>query len=203
MNLSSTPRSVLPASGQTDRWGVFCGTIYERRERDSHRCVPGTSGTVSRVINNSHTIHPMKTLGIIAVFTGLCFASALAAPGDRIDAKDLKNKVTLTLGSKGTIQLKPLANALNEPTLIKDPDEKQPGISVEFKKEPDFLALNLKNRLPKALWYRAAVRLKGRKEYVETSLIVPVAAGLISFETWQDPIEELVLFDFRLTDEKR
>jgi hypothetical protein len=27
-------------------------------------------------------------------------------------------------------------------------------------------------------------------------------AGLVSFETWQEPIEELVLFDFKLTDEK-
>jgi hypothetical protein len=46
------------------------------------------------------------------------------------------------------------------------------------------------------------MRLKVRKEYFETSLIVPVTVGIMGFETWQDPVEELVLFDFKLTDEK-
>lgn len=64
------------------------------------------------------------------------------------------------------------------------------------------MALKLTNGLPKALRYRAAIRIKGRKDYVETSLILPVMTGLVSYETWQDPIEELVLFDFKLTNEK-
>jgi hypothetical protein len=31
---------------------------------------------------------------------------------------------------------------------------------------------------------------------------VPVKAGLFSLELWQEPIEELVLFDFKLVAEK-
>jgi hypothetical protein len=145
----------------------------------------------------------MNLLRLIAFLTLLCTAAAPAAPRDRIDAKALKDKISLTLGTKGTIQFKQQGDALAEPKLVKDADEKQPGISVEFKKHPEFIALMLRNGLPKALRYRAAIRLKGREDYFETSLIVPVMAGLVSFETWQDPIEELVLFEFKLTDEKR
>jgi hypothetical protein len=144
----------------------------------------------------------MTTLRLIAAFTALVVAIASAAPRDRIEPKDLKDKISLTVGSEGTIQFKQQGDAITEPKLIKDPDAKQPGIGVELKLKPEFLALTLQNRLPKALRYRAAVRLKGRKDYFETSLIVPVMSGLVSYETWQDPIEELVLFDFKLTDEK-
>jgi hypothetical protein len=144
----------------------------------------------------------MNALRLIAGITLLGTAISPATPGDQIDPKDFKDKVSLTLGTQGTIQFKQGGNTITSATLIKDPDQKQPGISVEFKKQPEFLNLMLKNGLPKALRYRAAIRMKGRKDYIETSLIVPVMAGLLSFETWQDPIEELILFDFKLTDEK-
>jgi hypothetical protein len=143
----------------------------------------------------------MNILKLIAAIVLLC-AAAEAAPGDQIDPKEHKDAVSLTLGSKGVIQLKQEGGAITAATLIKDPDQKEPGIKVEFKKEPQFLALMLKNALPKSLRYRAAIRTKGSRQFFETSLIVPVTAGLLSYETWQDPIEELVLFEFKLTDEK-
>jgi len=143
----------------------------------------------------------MNILKLITALSLLC-AVATAAPNDRIDLKDIKDKISLTVGSKGTIQFKQEGNVLTEAKLVKDADAKQPGISVELKKEPEFLGLMLKNGLPKALRYRAAIRLKGRKDYFETSLILPVMTGLVSFETWEAPVEELVLFDFKLTDEK-
>jgi hypothetical protein len=145
-------------------------------------------------------MNPLRTVFTFVLL--FAAATAFATPGDRIEPKNLKYKIFLTLGSKGTVQFKQNGDRLTEPTLVKDPDWKQLGIGVEFRKEPKFLALALRNGLPKALRYRAAIRLKDRKEYVETSLIVPIRSGLISFEAWQDPIEELVLFDFKLTDEK-
>jgi hypothetical protein len=137
---------------------------------------------------------------IAAVLLGAAVASA--APRDRIDPKDLKDTVSLKVGSKGVIQFKQQGDAITEPKLVQNADPKEPGVTVEFKKNENQLMLALQNQLPKALRYRAAIRLKGRREFVETSLIVPVMAGLYSFESWQDPIEELVLFDFKLTDEK-
>ena len=144
----------------------------------------------------------MNILRLIATVTCLLVVTVLGAPGDRIDDQSLKNPIRLNLGAKGFILLKELPNGQQEATLVPARPGKQPGVSVELKKEPEFIALTLQNRLPKALRYRAAVRLKGSGAYVETSLIVPVTPGLFSFESWQDPIEELVLFDFKLTDEK-
>jgi hypothetical protein len=143
----------------------------------------------------------MNTFTILTVLALLGTASVMAAPNDQIDVQAIKARITLHLGDKGLIQFKRDGNTLAEPKLIQSSDEKAPGVEVEFKKEPEFLMLNLKNRFPKGLFYRAAIRLKGRTDYVETSLITPVGAGLLSLESWQDLIEELVLFDFKLTDE--
>jgi len=144
----------------------------------------------------------MNALKLIAAFALLGTSASLAAPGDQIDPKEYKDSVSLLLGTQGTIQFKQEGDKVTRATLVQDPDQKLQGIRVEFKKQPEFLALMLKNSLPNALRYRAAIRLKGRKGYFETSLIVPVMAGLLSYETWQDPIEELILFEFKLTDEK-
>ena len=63
------------------------------------------------------------------------------------------------------------------------------------------LLLTVENHYLKTLRYRVAMRLKGRKDYIETS-IVPVMAGIFSGESWVDPIEDIILFEFKLTDEK-
>lgn len=144
----------------------------------------------------------MNTLRLVAALTLFLTAAALGAPGDRIAAKDLKGKISLHVGTKGTIQFKQQGDVLAEPMLVSDPDGNLPGVGVACQMEPKLFLLILRNRLSKALRYRAVVRLKGRSEFVETSLIVPVMTGLSSYESWQDPIEELVLFDFQLTDEK-
>ena len=143
----------------------------------------------------------MKTFGLTTALILFCAAAAIAAPRDLIDPKDIKEKVSVTLATKGMIQFKQQGDILSEPKLVKNAAEDKPGISVELRQKDEILTLIVKNRFSKILRYRAAARLKGRKEYVETS-IVPVMAGLFSFENWQDPIEELILFDFKLTDEK-
>ncbi|WP_395739149.1 hypothetical protein [Prosthecobacter sp.] len=125
-----------------------------------------------------------------------------AAPGDPIDPKTFKDTVSLPLGTQGTIQFKQEGAAITAATLVADPDGKLPGIRVDFKQQHEFLGLKVKNALTKALRYRAAIRLKGSKDFQETSLINPIMAGLLGYETWKDPIEELVLFDFKLTAEK-
>ena len=149
----------------------------------------------------------MKNLRIVphlvTLFILLSVATVLAVPGERIDPKSVKHKVSFTLGAKGTIQFKQRGDLLTEPKLS-NKFEEGGGVGGEFRKndkDDRLIGLMVQNRFPKALRYRALMRLKGRKEYVETS-IVPVMAGLLSYESWADPIEELILFDFRLTDEK-
>jgi hypothetical protein len=140
----------------------------------------------------------MNRLRLTTAFIFVCAATAFAAPRDRIDPKALKDKVSLTLGTKGTIQFKRRGDSLTEPKLTKEAQSK-PGMGVEFKKEGQLLTLRVHNPFPKALRCRAAARLKGRREYLETG-IFPVMAGLSSGRSWEDPIEEFILFDFKLTD---
>lgn len=145
----------------------------------------------------------MNALRLLPSLLVVFVAATFAAPGERVDRQAIKDSVTLQLGSAGTIQFKQVGDKLTELKLVKTPEGDQTGIDVEFKKHPEFLAMKLKNNLTKSIRYRAAIRIKGRQDYVETSLIVPVAPGLFSYESWGDPIEELVLFDFQLVDPKK
>jgi hypothetical protein len=143
----------------------------------------------------------MRILLLAAALSFLCTAAALAAPRERIDPKSVRDKISLTLGTKGTIQFKQQGDMLTDPKLGDADDRGKPGMGVELKKEDKLFILVVQNRFPKGLRYRAAARLKGAEDFVETS-VVRVGARLSSFESWDDPIEEIILFDFKLTDEK-
>jgi len=124
---------------------------------------------------------------------------AAAASDDKIDPATLKDKVTIKLGKKLSVQFEQKGNALTHPEVVEKPTGKPPSPTFDFRKTDDNLILTTKNPFSKALKFRALARLKGHKDYFETS-IVPVESGLFSAELWQDPIEELVLFDFKLSD---
>jgi hypothetical protein len=126
-----------------------------------------------------------------------CFAAVKEAP----DPAKIKDKVTLAVGKDVAVQFQQEGNALSAPKIVEKPDGKTPAVTFTFKKEAELLMLNTKNPFTKTFSFRALIRLKGRKDYKETSIIA-IPAGLFSFESWGDPIEEIVLFDFKLTDEK-
>ena len=98
-----------------------------------------------------------------------------------------------------TVQFQAKGGSLNAPKIVEHPDQKQPSVTLDFDKHDATLALHIKNDFPHTLRVRCLMRLKGRKTYSETS-IVPIPAGRGDFEFWRDPIEELVLFDFRLSN---
>lgn len=77
----------------------------------------------------------MNPLKLATALLVLCIASAFAAPRDRIDPKDFKDKVSLKLGDKGTIQFKQQGDVLTEPKLTKQADENNPGMGVDFSKD--------------------------------------------------------------------
>jgi hypothetical protein len=127
--------------------------------------------------------------------------TAVAAPDDKIDPATIKEKVTIELGKKLTVRFEQEGDALTHPKVVEKPEGKTPTPTFDFRKMDDNLILMTRNPFPKDLKFRALARLKGHKEYFETS-IVPVKSGLFSLELWQDPIEELVLFEFKLIDEE-
>ena len=129
----------------------------------------------------------------------VAIATAVAAADDKVDPAKLKDKVTINVGKKLFVQFEQDGNTLTAPKVVEKVAEKPPTPTFDFGKMDDNLVLTTKNPFSKDLKFRALARIKGRKDYFETS-IVPVKSGLFSIELWQDPIEELVLFDFKLTD---
>jgi hypothetical protein len=139
----------------------------------------------------------MKTLGrFIVTMILLSPMSGIAAPP--LDPSKIDDKVTITLGQKLTVQFEARGDSLKAPKIVEQPDQKQPSVTLDFDKHDETLMLHIKNGFPQTLRVRCVMRLKGEKTYSETS-IVPIPAGLGDFEGWRDPIEELVLFDFRLS----
>jgi len=109
--------------------------------------------------------------------------------------------VKISLGKKLFVRFDQKGDALSNPKAVKQEGADRPTPVFDFSEIDDNLMLVKKNPFPKDLKFRALARLKGRKDYFETS-IVPVKSGLFSIELWRDPIEELVLVDFKLVDEK-
>ena len=143
----------------------------------------------------------MSVTRSLAVLLLAAIPTAVAAPDDKVDPPTLKDKVTIDLGKKLVVRFDQKGDALSNPKVVEKAGDGPPTPSFDFRKMGDNLILTTKNPFPKDLTFRALARLKGREDYFETS-IVPVKSGLLSFELWQDPIEELVLFDFKLTDEE-
>ena len=118
-----------------------------------------------------------------------------------VDPAPIKEKLSIKLDQKLDVQFSRKGEAISGPKVVDKPQAGVPTVHIEFKKQDEGLMLATQNPFPKSLAFRALMRYKGRTSYVETS-IVPVGAGLFGIELWQDPIEELVLFDFKLVDDK-
>lgn len=141
----------------------------------------------------------MSIARIFAALLVVAATAAVASSDDKIDPAKLKDKLSIEPGKKLVVRFKQEGNALTDPKVVANPADKAPAPTFDFCAMGDNLVLATKNPFPKDLKFRALPRIKGRKDYFETS-IVPVKAGLFSFELWQDAIEELVLFDFKLID---
>ena len=127
--------------------------------------------------------------------------SAAACHAQTLDPAKLKDKVVIRVGQTLAVQFDRKGDALSRPKIVKAVVENPPTLSLDFRDQEKMLYLTAKNPFAKNLKYRALARHKGHKNYVETS-IAPVMAGLFGVEIWQEPIEELVLFDFKLVSEK-
>ena len=137
----------------------------------------------------------------LAFFLLAAIPAAAVAQEKTIDPATLKDKVTIKLGQKRNVRFEQEGHALVRPKVVDEVAKKPPTPSFDFQKMGDNLILITQNPFTKDLKFRAAMRLKGSKDYVETS-IVPVIGGLFGAELWQDPIEELVLFDFKLVNKQ-
>jgi hypothetical protein len=119
-----------------------------------------------------------------------------AAPKS-VDPAKLEGKITINVEQKLDIQFSLEGDAISEPRIVNIPKPGSSTVHVEFTRMNGNLSLTTKNPFSKSLSFRALARNKGGKTYYETS-IAPVNAGIFGLELWGDPIEELILFDFKL-----
>jgi hypothetical protein len=121
-----------------------------------------------------------------------------------VDPTSIKDKVTIRLGQKIDVRFEYKRATLSNPKIVDAPKDQASTVHIEFNlfnNQADQLMLLSQNPFSKDLSFRAIARHKGLKNYVETS-IIPVRAGHMGFELWREPIEELVLFDFKFVDRK-
>lgn len=126
---------------------------------------------------------------------------ALGAAAGPPDPATIKDKVTITVGKTLLVQFEQKGDTISQPKVVEKADDKAFTPSFEFIESSGNLTLTTRNPFPKDLKFRALARIKGRKTYFETS-IVPVRSGILGIELWPDPIEELILFDFKLEKAK-
>ncbi len=142
-------------------------------------------------------------LGALAALFLLSLSPAFAARGDLIDVSKIQNSVRISLGQKAVVAFDLHGDKLANPRRVQGA-QKGPVVTLEFfadKVNKELLVLVIGSSYPRVVRYRAAARQKGRREFYETNVLrlnpkIPV------FEGWSDPFEELVLFDFKLTNEK-
>jgi hypothetical protein len=111
---------------------------------------------------------------------------------------ELTEKVVVKKGETVISRFAEAPDGLARPKVLKEAPSDRPYIKVEFK-DGDPLVAALTSTFPKTVKMRCLAKKKGETTYDEI-MIVPLKSGTPSFETWSDPIEELVLFDFTFVE---
>ena len=142
-----------------------------------------------------------KTAFVCAIAAVLFSGDLAAKPRDVIDPAKVGEKIILKPGDKGTLQFQQKDNDLTGLKWLPNDDGKK-SIGVRFTKDAGMFMLTVTNFFPKKFSYRAAIRIKGRNTFIETSIMGPLLArvpdGFSGYEMWHDPIEEILLFGFKL-----
>jgi hypothetical protein len=115
-------------------------------------------------------------------------------PEDPKTPEEITEKVVVKKGETVIARFAEAPDGLARPKVVKEAPEDRPYLKVEFK-DADPLIAAITTTAPKTLKVRCLARNKGETTYNEI-IIVALKTGTPSFESWSDPIEELVFFDF-------
>lgn len=111
---------------------------------------------------------------------------------------ELTEKVVVKKGETVISRFAEAPDGLARPKVLKEAPSDRPYIKVEFK-DGDPLVAAITSTFPKTVKMRCLAKKKGETTYDEI-IIVPLKNGTPSFESWSDPIEELVFFDFTFVE---
>lgn len=145
----------------------------------------------------------MRTAAVIrtSAFAILLCAGVQAFSDAPPDPSKLKDTIKVTVGQKVLVTFHAQDDKLQEPKVVQKVDEKQPSVSIALTMEQGIRMLSIENGFPRGLRMRCLAKLAGTKQYVEMG-VHPLFPNLSSTEAIGDPVEELVFFDFQLTNDK-
>lgn len=107
---------------------------------------------------------------------------------------EITEKVVVKKGETVIARFAEAPDGLARPKVVKEAPEDRPYIKVEFK-EGDPLVAAITSTAPKTVKVRCLAKKAGETTYDEI-MVLPLKSGTPGFESWSDPIEEIVLFDF-------
>jgi hypothetical protein len=128
-----------------------------------------------------------------AVLVAVTTLRIASAAGPEPDA----GEIAVSLHETVLLELATQANGTFKAVLLKSVSGNRPHISLRLSADEGIRMLEVENHYGQKLTYTARICMKERKRCVGTS-VLPVEAGLSSFESWVDPIDLLILSRFSL-----
>jgi tetratricopeptide (TPR) repeat protein len=120
---------------------------------------------------------------------------------------NLQNKVVIKLGQKLAVQFKVNGDQIIDPKIVhvdgQQPDRSPDCLWLDFRQDKRGRVMFLWHSFRGTMSAKCLARLKDYDTYFDTDNIRPIPIKVVSPELWKEPIEELVLFDFKLSDTKR
>jgi tetratricopeptide (TPR) repeat protein len=114
---------------------------------------------------------------------------------------NIKDKVLIKFGQQLSARFQIRGGRLVDPKISPAGKGQSDSLSLDFRQDKRGRTLFLTHSFSRSMQARCLARLKGSDTYFETD-ILPVPVKTINPEIWSEPIEELVLFDFKLVDTK-
>ena len=144
----------------------------------------------------------MKAIRLALLLLPLICCTSARAEYEPIDITHVRDKIKIRFHQKFAIVFDQRGNRLVNPRLLTT-STKQPYIVGEFiGTSKGNRALMLQSTFPKMVRYHAAARGEGRRDWHRVNRMYGLLPNVGSAEGFGDPIEEFVLYDFTLTNEK-
>jgi hypothetical protein len=144
----------------------------------------------------------MKATRFLLPLIILLSVASARAEYEPIDITHIRDKINIRFGQNFAIVFDRRGNRLVHPRLLTT-STKQPYIVGTFTDTPKGnRMLMLQSTFSKMVRYHAAARGKGRRDWHRVNRMYGLLPNVAQAEGFGDPIEEFVLYDFTLTNEK-
>ncbi len=119
-----------------------------------------------------------------------------------IDVRPLRDKISVRMHQTITYAFEQRGDRLVNPRVVHE-RQKKPTVTVELTDEaPGMSTLVITSTYPKMLHYRGAAHFRGKPGFLTTAAYA-VHPNAPDAEGFQDGIDEFVLWDLRLTNERK